>query len=63
MASVLDEIPGLGPERKRRLLKEFGSIQEMKHVGAEALSARGKIPRAVADRVIRAIGADTPDIQ
>ena len=28
--SVLDDVPGLGPTRKKRLLKEFGSVKQLR---------------------------------
>ncbi|MDP1589000.1 MAG: hypothetical protein Q8M07_14715, partial [Prosthecobacter sp.] len=30
--SILDEIPGVGPERRRRLFKAYGSIEAMKQI-------------------------------
>lgn len=30
-ASILDEIPGIGPKTKQKLLKKFGSVQGVKH--------------------------------
>jgi len=29
-ASLLDDVPGLGPTRKKRLLKEFGSVKRLR---------------------------------
>jgi excinuclease ABC subunit C len=36
-ASLLDEVPGLGPKRKARLLREFGSVRALRSQGLEAL--------------------------
>jgi excinuclease ABC subunit C len=36
--SVLDEIPGIGPLRRRNLLKFFGSVAKMKKASAEELA-------------------------
>jgi excinuclease ABC subunit C len=32
IVSAIDDIPGLGPTRKKRLLKEFGSVKKMREV-------------------------------
>src|SRR4028118_2069707 len=36
--SVLDEIPGIGPTRRRELLKFFGSVEKMKRLSADGLA-------------------------
>ena len=38
-ASALDGIPGIGPRRKRALLKHFGSVQRIREAGAEDIAA------------------------
>ena len=35
--SILDEIPGIGPVRRRELLRFFGSVEKMKRAGVEDL--------------------------
>ena len=41
-ASVLDTIPGIGPERKRALLRQFGSVKALRITPAEEMAiARG----------------------
>ena len=41
-ASVLDSIPGIGPNRKRALLRQFGSVKAIKGASvAELATARG----------------------
>jgi excinuclease ABC subunit C len=37
-ASALDNIPGIGPKRKRALLKKFGSIEAIKEASLDELS-------------------------
>lgn len=37
-ASILDSIPGIGPKRKKALLKRFGSIEAIKEASPEELS-------------------------
>ena len=45
--SVLDDIEGLGPVRKRRLLKEFGSVKRLRALAEEELVAIPWLPEAV----------------
>jgi excinuclease ABC subunit C len=53
--SVLDGIPGLGPVRKKKLLKTFGSVKRMREASVEELSTVPGLPVAVADAVQRAL--------
>jgi excinuclease ABC subunit C len=46
--SVLDDVPGLGPTRRKRLLKEFGSVKKMRELDEETLVALPWLPEAVA---------------
>ena len=50
-ASALDTIPGVGPKRKRALLKQFGSVRAIQRASAEELAARGGMSRDLARRV------------
>ena len=45
--SVLDDIAGLGPTRKARLLKEFGSVKRLRDVPEDDLVALSWLPDAV----------------
>jgi excinuclease ABC subunit C len=45
--SVLDDVPGLGPTRKRRLLKEFGSVKKLRELDEQQLLALPWLPDAV----------------
>jgi excinuclease ABC subunit C len=47
--SVLDDVPGLGPTRKRRLLKEFGSVKRVRELSYEELRGLSWLPDSVAD--------------
>ncbi len=47
-ASVLDEVPGLGPSRRTKLLKQFGSVKQVREQDLEALQALTWLPSAVA---------------
>jgi len=49
--SVLDDIPGLGPVRQKRLVKELGGVGAVKQASAEELLALPWLPDAVAAAV------------
>ena len=51
-ASVLDEISGLGPERKRRLLKTFGSTARIRSAAVEEIAKAGRMPSSLARKVL-----------
>jgi excinuclease ABC subunit C len=46
--SVLDDVPGLGPTRRRRLLKEHGSVKRLRELTEEELVAIPWLPDTVA---------------
>jgi excinuclease ABC subunit C len=50
-ASVLETIPGLGPSRRRNLLKHFGGLQGVVKAGVEDLAAVKGISRTLAEAV------------
>jgi excinuclease ABC subunit C len=50
-ASVLDGILGLGPARKKRLVKELGGMKAVRSVSREALRELSWLPNSVADAV------------
>ncbi len=47
----LDEIPGIGPTRKRALLKHFGSAKAVSRAGVEDLKATQGISHEIAQRI------------
>lgn len=58
-ASLLDEVPGVGPTRKKALLKHFGSMKRLKIASAEEIAATPGIPRAVAQDIADVIGSSS----
>jgi len=58
-ASALDNIPGIGPKRKKALLKKFGSIEAIKETSLEELSQTEGMTLAVAKKVKEFLG-DSP---
>jgi excinuclease ABC subunit C len=51
--SVLDDVPGLGPGRRARLLKEFGSVKRLREQSEEHLLALPWLPDAVGRELYR----------
>ena len=49
--SVLDGIPGVGPARRKALMRAFGSIGEIKAASVEELSALPEINRRAAEEI------------
>jgi excinuclease ABC subunit C len=49
--SVLESIPGLGPQRRKALLKAFGGLQGVKRSGIDDLVAVKGISNALAERI------------
>ncbi len=51
LASVLDDIPGVGEKRKKNLLKHFGSFTKIKEASVEELLEVEGINRTVAEEI------------
>lgn len=51
--SVLDDIPGIGPRRKRELMRRFGSVAGMRRVSVEDIAEVPGISRALAERILQ----------
>ena len=49
--SVLEEIPGVGPARRKALMRQFKSIEEIRAADMEALSRLEEIPPNVAEDI------------
>ncbi len=49
--SVLDEIPGVGPARRKALMKHFGSIEEIREAPVEKLCEVREIPEHIAEQI------------
>jgi excinuclease ABC subunit C len=58
--SILDEIEGVGPTRKKQLLHHFGSLKQIKNASVEALSE--VVPEAVAKEIAKTL-ANLKEIQ
>ena len=53
--SVLDDVPGVGPKRKRALMRRFGSLKKMRAASEEEIAATKGIPPEVAHAVYQAL--------
>jgi excinuclease ABC subunit C len=51
LRSELDDVPGIGPGRKKALLKRFGSVRRIRDASVEEVAATPGISRELADRV------------
>jgi excinuclease ABC subunit C len=49
--SALDAIAGIGPKRKRALLRKFGSVQRIRQASLDDIAATPGFTRALAERV------------
>lgn len=49
--SILDEVVGMGPKRKKALLKAFGSFSALRAASLEEIQATGVVPDQVAEDV------------
>jgi excinuclease ABC subunit C len=56
ITSALDNIPGIGPRRKKALLKKFGSIEAIREASSEELSQTEGITLALARKVKEYLG-------
>jgi len=57
LRSILDEIPGIGPRRKRLLLQRFGSLKRLRGASVEELKTVGGLPPRVAEAAHRLLNA------
>jgi len=56
--SVLEEIPGVGPKRRRNLLKQFGGLQGIERAGVEDLCRAEGISMQLAQQIYQAFHGD-----
>ncbi|MCB9878236.1 MAG: excinuclease ABC subunit UvrC [Planctomycetes bacterium] len=61
ITSELDSVPGVGPTRRKAMLRHFGSLTAMKQASREQLRAMPGLPQAVADAVFERLRAGAPE--
>lgn len=59
--SVLEEIPGVGPKRRRQLLRQLGGMQGLARAAVEDIAQVEGISRALAQRIYGAFHHARPD--
>ena len=57
--SRLDDVPGIGPKRKKALLQHFGSLKAIRAASVEEVAAVPGLNRELAERVKEALGGAT----
>ena len=55
--SVLDEIPGVGPKRKKAILRHFGSFKRLRAANPEQIAEVKGVPAHVAEEIWRELRA------
>ncbi|MCC5796769.1 MAG: excinuclease ABC subunit UvrC [Methylophaga sp.] len=58
--SSLEDIPGLGPKRRQKILQQFGGLQEVKRAGVEDLARVEGISESLARKIYDVFHADAP---
>jgi len=53
--SILDDVEGVGPTKKRALLRRFGSVRAMREAPVSDLAAVAGVGSALAERIKQAI--------
>jgi len=55
LRSVLDDIPGVGPAKRKALLRHFGSLRRVREAEVDAIAELPEISLALAGRIYRAL--------
>ncbi|MDP9181059.1 MAG: excinuclease ABC subunit UvrC [Chloroflexota bacterium] len=55
LRSALDDVRGVGPKRKKALLRKFGSVRAIKDATVEEIAATPGFTRTVAEKVLEAL--------
>jgi excinuclease ABC subunit C len=55
--SAFDDLPGVGPKRRRALLRVFGSVKRVREAPVEQIAAVPGISRALAERIKATLNA------
>lgn len=58
ITSILDDVPGLGPSKRKAVLKHFGSLKRMRAADEEAFLAVPGIGPAMARQLVAALATD-----
>ncbi|MCI0813521.1 MAG: excinuclease ABC subunit UvrC [Chloroflexi bacterium] len=55
LRSALDDVPGVGPKRKRALLRKFGSLKGVRDASADEIAQTPGFTRGLAEKVLEAL--------
>lgn len=55
LRSELEEVPGIGPHRRKLLLRHFGSLARLREASLEELLKVSGLPKSVAERLYRSL--------
>ncbi len=56
--STLEEVPGVGPKRRRELLRHFGGLQELARASAEEIAKAPGISKKLAESIYAALHSE-----
>lgn len=56
--SILDDIPGIGETRRKKLLSTFGSVQKIAEHSAEEITRQASIPKKLAEEILTVLKKD-----
>ena len=62
-ASVLNDIPGVGPKRKKALIKHFGSVEKLKEATMEEILAAPMVTKAAAQAIYMFFHRDNEELK
>ena len=55
-STTLDDVPGIGPERRKALLRRFGSVKAIAEAPADELAAVPGVSHTLATAVLAHLG-------
>ena len=58
--SALDDIPGLGPTRRKALLKRFGSVKKVRAANPDEIAEVPGIGMATAESIVARLAGSVP---
>lgn len=61
ITSELDDVPGIGPTRRKAMLRHFGSLSALKAASLDELRAMPGLPQKIADAVFERLRGESGD--
>ncbi|MCH7952818.1 MAG: excinuclease ABC subunit UvrC [Chloroflexi bacterium] len=55
LRSALDDVPGVGPKRKKALLRKFGSLKAVRDASADEIAETPGFTRGLAEKLLKAL--------